>query len=187
MTHLAPDELIDALDGTLAPLRRQHLDTCESCHLALGSLRATLGDVHAQEVPEPLPLFWDQLSTRVRVALHDEPAAPPRRWFEWPVLAPLAGLALLVIALVSTMPSAPPAPDTPLAAAFGDSRDVDAFVAEADWALVAELMSDLDLDAAHDAGLAMMPGSADAALMYLSSAEQQELVRLLRDELRAGS
>jgi hypothetical protein len=92
-----------------------------------------------------------------------------------------------VIALVRTMPSAPPAPDTPLAAAFGDSRDVDAFVAEADWALVAELMSDLDLDAAHDAGLAMMPGSADAALMYLSSAEQQELVRLLRDELRAGS
>ena len=31
MTHLTPDELIDAMEGLLASDRQAHLGTCEEC------------------------------------------------------------------------------------------------------------------------------------------------------------
>ena len=59
--------------------------------------------------------------------------------------------------------------------------------ADAHWEMVSALIGDLDLNAAQQAGLATLPGTADQAGLQLTSAEQQELLRLLREELqRAG-
>jgi hypothetical protein len=189
-SHLTPDELIDAVDGTLAPLRRAHLDTCEACHQEAATLRGVLGEVRVADVPEPSPLFWDHLSARVRAAIADETAghapAPVRRWFQWPVLAPLAGLASVLLALIAGLPAGAPDvvldPDTTIASAEAEPFDI-----EMQWALVADLVGDLDIDAAHEAGIATSPGVADAAVLELSVGEQQELVRLLHEELRVGS
>ena len=200
MTHLTPDELIDVLDDVLTPATRAHLEMCAHCQREAAQLRAVLGDARAANVPEPSPLFWDHLSARVQTAIADD-ATPPRiaRWFEWPVLAPIAALALLVIALVSAVPTrGGNALDTARASdaenviaddgAVGpDSSLAEVSVAESQWALVAELVGNLDVDAASDAGIATFPGAADRAVMQLTSSEQQELLRLLQEELKVGS
>ena len=36
--HLSPEEFVDAIDGTLAPSRREHLDQCEACRHEAGAL-----------------------------------------------------------------------------------------------------------------------------------------------------
>jgi hypothetical protein len=186
MSHLTPDELIDALDAALAPARRAHLDTCDACRREATALHALLGDVRAAEVPEPSPLFWDHLSARIRTSVASErPPAAATRWFHWPVLAPIAGLALIVVALVATMPS-----DATVQPAAAVSTDVapEEIVAdgEVEWAVLADLVGEFDLDSVHEAGIDTGPGAADTAIMQLTPVERQELMRLLREELRAG-
>ena len=190
--HLTPVELIDALDGALAASRRAHLDTCAACRDEATSLHALMGEVRTTDVPEPSPLFWDHFSARVATAIADDgsavAAAPIRRWFQWPVLAPLAGLTALIVALLAGLPTeapqAPPASVDTIAAADVDDHLTDA---EQQWALLADLVGDLDIDAAREAGIATTPGSADVAALQLSLVEQQELIRLLQEELRVGS
>lgn len=187
MSHLAPDELIDAIDGTLAAARRGHLDVCDACRGEAARLRDMLSEVRASNVPDPSPLFWDRFSARVRAAIDGQPPAPRTRWFEVPVLAPLAGLALVVLALVSmiggrgTVDVTAPVVQLAGAAAGGDLLDIDS-----QWALVADLVGDLDLDTAQDAGIALSPGSAERVVAQMSAIEQQELIRLVREELRTG-
>jgi hypothetical protein len=190
MTHLDPEELIDAVDGVLPSARRQHLDICETCRHEAASLRALMVDVRAVDVPEPSPYFWNRLSTQVRHRITEAPPAPVARWFQWPVVAPLAAMALLVIALVGAVADFSAAPDPrqanmPLS---GDPARADEMVADAEvqWALLAELVGDLDFDAANEAGIVAPLGSADAAILQLSTVEQEELARLLRQELRVG-
>jgi anti-sigma factor RsiW len=190
MTHLAPDELIDGVDGTLAPGRRGHLDACAACRHELASLRALLHDVRTAPVPEPSPLFWDRLSVRVRQAIDEDSASTPAgRWFTWPVLAPVAALALVVLALVTSVSdrsivavsSADDVVTSDLGADSGTAAEI-----EDQWAVLAELVADLDLESANAEGIVAPLGAADAAVWRLSTLEQQELARLLREELRAG-
>jgi hypothetical protein len=189
MTHLSPDELVDVLDGTLASERATHLNACAHCQAEAAGLGAILGEARLAAVPEPSPLFWDHLSARVHDAIGNEPLPARRaRWFEWPVLAPVAALALLVIAFASVLPELQQPATTDTTAAVAQADDVIASVddIEAQWMMVADLVGDLDLEAARSAGLGV-PGSADRAVLNLSSSEQQELVRLLNEELKAGS
>jgi hypothetical protein len=185
MTHLAPDELVDAVDSALTPARRAHLDTCEACHREVASLRSMLGEVRANPVPEPSPLFWDHFSARVERAITDGDQPRRTRWFHVPVLAPLGALALLVVALISAVggkDNRQPAADAPQVAAAQDGAvDLDG-----SWTLVEDLLADLDLDAAREQGVVSPMGAADAVLLELSLGEQQELIRLLRQELRSG-
>jgi hypothetical protein len=62
MTHLTPDELIDAIEGLLAADRQAHLAACDECQSQLASLSMTLSDAKASGVPEPSPLFWQHFS-----------------------------------------------------------------------------------------------------------------------------
>lgn len=198
MTHLTPDELIDVLEDALTPARRAHLDTCDHCQREAAELRAVLGDARASHVPDPSPLFWEHLSARVQAAIGDE-MVPPRttRWFEWPVLAPMAALALLVIALASAVSGGLDDVREPAVDVARMTQDVQPSNggepspaladAESQWALLAELVGDLDVDAANDAGISTFPGTADTVVMQLTSSEQQELLRLLHEELKAGS
>ena len=185
MTHFTPEELIDALDGSLGASRRAHLDTCERCRREAASLHALMGNLRATEVPEPSPLFWDRFSARVHHAIDEEPAQAPRRWFQWPVLAPVAGLAMLVLALIGALAQSTLQQDeaeTVVAA----SEPLEPADAETEWALLAHLVGDLDFEAANEEGIATPVGAADAAVWQLSLGEQEELLRLLRAELGAG-
>jgi hypothetical protein len=193
MTHLGSDELIDAMDGALDSARRGHLDVCEQCRAEASALRALMADVRASEVPEPSPLFWDRFSARVREAIDEDTPARAPRWFEWPVFAPLAALGLVVLALVSAVPlgdNAGAPSDSTIAstnpASATTTLDADVVDIESQWALVADMIGELDVDAAHEAGIASRPGTADFAVLELSSGEREELIRLLKQELRVG-
>jgi hypothetical protein len=181
MNHLTSDELIDAAEGTLDLARQQHLDTCEACRQQVADLATVLGEALAVAVPEPSPLFWPHLSERVRTAIDAEPesAGGWREWMRWPVLAPIGVLALLVLALGLALPR-PQAVPTAVAIAV---EPADTNRADEGFALVADLVGDLDWDTAMSAGLAVAPGAADRAVRHLTATEQQELTRLLMAEL----
>lgn len=180
MNHLTSDELVDAVEGTLEAKRRQHLDACDACRRQVAGLASVLGETLAVEVPEPSPLFWAHLSQRVRTAIDAEPPAAGgwRQWIRWPVLAPIAALALLVMALAVALPRQQAAP-VPVAAVVEPAGSLP----DEGFAVVAELVGDMDWDTAMSAGLSVAPGAADRAMLELTTTEQQELTRLLKAEL----
>ena len=185
MTHLAPDEFVDAAEGSLDAARLQHLDGCGLCRRELESLVGVLRAGAGGPVPDPSPLFWDHFSARVRNAIAAEPSPRQSWWSDWlrgPALVPLAGLAMLVIAIVASLPGN-------LAAPGGDDRQsIDLSAAgdvtmDAEWGALAELVGPLDWDTAVEAGLVTAPGAAEAAMLDLSSDERRELSRLVATEL----
>jgi hypothetical protein len=180
MTHLTSDELVDALDGTLAAAPQAHLDACPPCQLQVAELEAVLGETRGVDMPEPSPLFWQYLSTRVRDAIEAEPIAAGTwgGWLRWPVLAPIAALALVVMALAVALPrQAVPPVDVAVVYEEPDTSGDDSF------AIVAGLVGEMDWDTAISAGLSVAPGAAELAVVELTATEQQELTRLLRAEL----
>ena len=186
MTHLTPTELIDLVDGTLAPPRHAHLAQCERCQADAAELMSVLAETQRAEVPEPSPLFWKQLSGRVRASI-DADVATPRtaRWFEWPVLVPVGALALLVMALTTLVPQGREGVLRSQLAIGTAGASLDAAEdLEERWAAMFALVDELGLDSALDEGLLARPWSADGAVLQLTSSEQQELVRLLHEELR---
>jgi hypothetical protein len=210
MTHLTDDELVDfAESGVLPDQRLSHLNACASCRSRANDLRAALDAAASVDVPEPSPLFWDRLSARVRDEIAAEPvpggwrtlrpAWHPRTWA-------LTAAAILVAA-VSIWQAVPrdravdptATANVPPATARGADATAPARTAESDladlsdppdaadddaWALVASVADDLDLDAAHEAGLAARPGSAERVALTLNDAELAEFVRLLEHELK---
>jgi hypothetical protein len=179
MTHLTPDELIDAMEGMLAADRQAHLASCEPCRAQLDDLVSVLQEAKQVSVPEPSPLFWNHLSQRVRVAIDQEPAADSvwAAWLRWQVLLPLGAAAMLILGLMLTMPIDHEAPD--------DSPIVDSTVLEPageSWGAVEDLVGHLDIETASAAGV-IEPGVAELALLELTAEEQQELTRLLQAEL----
>jgi len=181
MNHLTSDELIDAAEGTLDSTRQPHLEACAACRQQVADLAGVLREALAVAVPEPSPLFWSHLSQRVRTAIETEPqmAGGWRQWLRWPVLAPIGALVLVVIALGVAWPR----PQAVPAAAAVTTEPADTTRADEGFALVADLVGDLDWDTAMSAGLAVAPGAAERAALELSATEQQELTRLLRAEL----
>jgi hypothetical protein len=188
MSHLAPDELIDAIEETLAPERRAHLHACDRCRTELAQLANALHTTRSVDVPDPSPLFWDHFSDRVRMAIAVEAPKRPRlaRWFHWPVLAPLAAVSLLVLALASAVPAGSDGirrAQLALSGATGVESD-SPLDAETHWEVLAELIGELDFETAEAAVVVAHHGSADRAVLQLTTGEQEELVRLLREELQ---
>jgi hypothetical protein len=189
MNHLTPDELIDAVEGTLDPALRTHLTRCAACGEEAARLHAILQEAKAIDIPEPSPLFWDHFSTRVRAAIETE-QAPERSWLpdwlRWQVLAPVAALALLVAALSVSMPRAPePVPVPEIAAADPAAAVEDlAMMGVEEWAVVSAIVGTVEFDQAREAGIAVKPGDAERIALQLNAAEQQELVRLIKEEMQ---
>jgi hypothetical protein len=179
MTHLTPDELIDAMEGVLVPERQAHLAECEECGQQLSELSSVLSEAKQTSVPEPSPLFWTHFSERVRVAI-DQDSAPGGNWpswLRWQVLAPMGALALIVLALAISIVRTP---EDPVYIAGDPEAGIE--LAEDGWLAVAELVGEMDVDTASAAGV-IEPGVAERAVLELSADEQQELTRLLKTEL----
>src|SRR5262249_49702213 len=157
------EDLVDLAEGTRPESSAPHLATCESCRSHLADLRAMIAAVVEADVPEPSPLFWDQLSRRVREAVEaGEARSPAWNWLPAYLLAGVALLAVIVIAAVRTFaPSGQPSPSpvalqpSPSPAAIDQNDGAGASEAWRDdvWlTFVAALAADVDADAARDEG-----------------------------------
>jgi hypothetical protein len=189
MNHLTPDELVDAVDGTLGAGRQAHLDGCATCRAEATRLRIVLGDAQDVPVPEPSPLFWTHLSTRIREAIAAEQAPHTHwvpAWLRAPVLAPIGALALIVLALAVTIPRYPiQSTDDAVVSSLDPTSDL-LGLGEQEWAAVSELIGAVRLEDAQEAGIVSL-GDAERAALQLSVAEQRELLRLLQQEMeKAG-
>jgi hypothetical protein len=177
MTHLTPDELIDAMEGLLPTDRRAHLDACGVCQEKLASLSMALGDAKEADVPEPSPLFWQHFSERVATAIDHEttPGADGLSWLRWQILVPVGAVALVILGLMVTLPRQ--VSKEPSLALQAPQTALDS------WVMVTELVGNIDLDVASAAGV-IEPGVAEEAVLQLSAEERQELTRLLKAELQ---
>jgi hypothetical protein len=193
--HLSIEELVDIAEGTRIEGSAPHLLTCEHCREQLHDLRSAMSAAKAVDVPEPSPLFWGHLSSRVSAAVAAEGVPAGRAWLKPSrvVLAGLAVAAALLIAMVSS--SRRPTPDVALTpgASVADATAATEFLGDLisdddpSLTLVASLTDDEDLETVREAGLAPR-GSAEHAVSHLSDDELRELGRLLREELaRSGA
>ena len=196
MRHLKDEELLDIAEGTRPESSAPHLGGCDSCRAQLDELRAMMSAAQEVDVPEPSPLFWDHLSSRVHEAVAAE-GEPPRRldvpiWRR--VLVPFSAVALaaVLIAVSATLRAPAPLPTPPgtvvadLAPAVELLRDISSDE-DVSLTLVASLTDHVDLDTVREAGLATR-GSAEAAITHMSESELRELGRLLKEELaRSGA
>lgn len=197
MKHLSNDQLLAAVDGDTTHVA--HLSSCESCRVRVDELRRIVALASQVHVPEPSPLFWDHFSELVREAVAEEPEPRHGRWgsrfgFGW--TASLVGaLALIVIGFAVTMRTGQPMPGgsvaektpTGLAGTGSDLSSLDALSSpndDATWALMGDLASQMEWDAATEVALVLNPGSADRALGALSQEEQQFVVELLEQEIQ---
>jgi hypothetical protein len=178
--HLHREELIDALDGTLAESKAAHLSACAACRGELASLRAVLEDARGLQVPPPSPLFWDHFSRRVREATADVPApGGAGRWRRWwqpaGLVAAAAGVVVLVLALRLPAPDVTSVPDGGPVAAIGTLDD------DGSWGLVLDLASEFDMADVREAAKPAY-GTADAMIAELTDAQRSAFARMLADE-----
>ena len=198
--HLEPDDLVDLAEGTRSESSVPHLAACADCRRQLAEMRAMIATVAEIEIPEPSPLFWNQMSARVAGNIASESRRLPA-WLEiaawrrgWMPAAAVAAAALVAIVLGSRLTAPPPAPPENQSALValpqvtapdpnaGAEAIGDAGFDDASLMLVASLTSSIDVDAARDAVLAT-DDSADHAVAHMPAAELRELERLLKAEL----
>jgi hypothetical protein len=197
--HLNAEALVDIAEGTRPESAAPHLAACELCRAQVRELRAMMLAAQDVEVPEPSPLFWDHLSSRVSRAVAEE---GPRlalfsflRTRTFQASAFVAVMALLVAVVLTPRIPAPvpasidaPAPGSVAEADIGLEliRDVTSDD-DASLTVVASLTDDVDMETAREAGLAPR-GSAEHAVTHMSAGELRELGRLLQEELaRSGA
>jgi hypothetical protein len=206
--HLNIEELVDIAEGTRPQSTAPHLAACEPCRAQVRELRAMMSAAQDVDVPEPSPLFWDHLSSRVSQAVEadlDARRTPsrdlrPSRDVGWQALSAVAACLLIAIALGSRLlapapvlppPSigvAVPPPASVADAGIGPEliRDVTSDD-DASLTVVASLSDGVDMETAREAGLAPR-GSAEHAVTHMSQGELRELGRLLQEELtRSGA
>ena len=195
--HLTESEFVDLFDGTLAPVRRQHVDSCAACAAQAADLAMSAQGVEQADVPEPPPFFWTQFSARVSDRVANE-AAKPRiaalAWLRAPWIGATAAMCVVIFwtFFAARNPSeTPPAPTSTAvetavpahldALAGEDMPDLDSDEA---WALVRSLAADLDEDQMDAEGVSPGAGAAERLTQQLTEAERIELARLLQEQLR---
>ena len=189
--HLTESEFVDLFDGTLAPVRRQHVESCAACAAQAADLAISAQGVKQADVPEPPPFFWTQFSARVGEAVSNEATRPRIGRSMW-TFAAAAGIAVVVLAVISLRNSredasvAAPVAVTRTAGADAGALadDTSDFESDEAWALVQALAEDLDDEQMNDEGVSAGSGAAERMTLQLTEAERVELARLLQEELR---
>jgi hypothetical protein len=195
MRHLTEGELLDLAEGAQPEPSAGHLASCEACRRQLMDLRSAMTAAAAVDVPEPSPLFWEHLSARVREAVEAEGRSSEAgwrlRWPSWRAVVPIGALAMLALtAALMLRPAHESSTAANAAAGSGitdtaaDAGDPAQITDDSSLTLLADLTSDLDWDAASEAGLAPGAGAVDDVVTSLSSGERRELHRLLQEALR---
>jgi hypothetical protein len=186
MTHLTPQQFIEAMDDALGPGGRHHLQACDGCRRDLAELRALMSDVRATAMPEPSPLFWDHFSERVRKTASVQ-AIPAKSWWHG-MTSPLAtiGLVVAAVALVVVIQTEPVAPGVETRMAdeqatgpieqSGTGADDDALT------FVAQVAANVRIE---DLRQTTQPtaDAADAAVEELTAQQRAALVRLLETKM----
>ena len=194
--HLSPDQLLDVAEGTRVDREFPHLASCAVCARRLADLRSAIGAAVEVQVPEPSPLFWDHLSARIRTAVaEDDRSAKPsawagRAWWQWAAAAALVGVVMVILWPGSPRVSDPGGASAPAVASVAPAalEDARAFDDDPALALLADLSSGLDWDAASEAGLVPADGTVDSVVFAMSAEERVELHRLLQEALaKAGA
>lgn len=182
---LTPDEVIDAVDGTLCSERRAHVSTCAACRRTVGDVRAALAMADPGEVPEPPAAFWPAINARVHAAIAaTEPVAGWRAWLRWDVVVPVAGLALVVMALASAVDGAAPGArarvdGVPADLPAGELLSSDTALDDDALALVEDLAASLPEGGWDALGVTRLP-DLDVAAATLSADEQAALTAILQ-------
>ncbi len=193
MTHLTATEFVDLLDGQLGVERMRHVETCATCREEAHALGVILRSARADPIPEPSPLFWGHLSTRVSGAIQAGP--PPSRWTNlfasgrWRLAAAAVVLLLVTGASWQVFFSREPAPGVTSVAlvvvpAVTDSQEPDVEGFTDAWDAIEAVAEDLEWEDAQAIGIASRPGSAEPHVGDLTDAERVELVRLIEEELK---
>lgn len=177
MSHLTSDELIDAMEGILAPERQAHLAACPECRQQLDDLASVLTEAKQVSVPEPSAWFWQHFSARITETIDSGATGARPQWLRWQVLLQLGAVAMIILAVMLLAP----APERGESMAVTDSASVDA-APDDQWGTLVTLVGELDLDTASAVGV-IAPGIAEQAVVHLTTEEQQELSRLLQAEL----
>ena len=190
--HLNAEELVDVLESRAATRAWMHAERCGDCRARVDELTAMRRAVAEIDVPEPSPLFWSHLSSRIHEAVEGErrPPGPTWRWplrFAVPAVAMAAAVALLLASLTVAR-TRPPTPAVTMPAEFAamlEEPDVPIETQNADpaWELVMAVAEDAQWDDLSNEGL-VRPGTADFGLLQLSAEERLELARLLNEALR---
>jgi len=200
MTHLDPVQLVDLLEGNAPPAAVAHLEECRECTAQLSSLRSEMAAISADHAPEPSPFFWEHFSRGVNERID----APPSGWMHWTsqprLAAALAGVVLLIgVALgarmlitphvtteITTTAAAGPGSGDSVTGSQGSTVEAPPDDVESDgaWAVVRTAAQDLAYEDAAAEGIAPQPGSAEIAVLRMSSEERAELARLIENELK---
>jgi hypothetical protein len=195
MRHLTAEQLVDLAEGVRTDTSMPHLQSCDSCRAQLAELRGTLSAAGDVDVPEPSPLFWDHFSARVHDAVEAERSNGPSaawRWLSWRAgswrIVPVWVGSLAVVVLAVGMMTRGRVSDAPavrgsIAVVADSPAEVPVLADDPSLSLVADLVTDLDWDAAVEAGLTTQIEFAGDVVNALSDGERRELHQLLRLEL----
>ena len=205
MRHLTPEQFVDVADGTAPESSLPHLSGCDACRRQLAEMRASLSEMSAGadrvDVPEPSPLFWDHLSSRVREAVAEDAARRPswlssREWLRQPRVLGMGLAGVFAVAIIAILaprevmaPPAPVIPSSPLnvivtAPSVSPSVPLLAPLGKADdpqLTIVAAVATTVDWDEMRDE--VALATTSDAVAASLTLDEQQELKRLLAEAM----
>jgi hypothetical protein len=179
--HLNAEALVDIAEGTRPESAAPHLAACEACRAQLRELRAMMSAAQDVDVPEPSPLFWDHLSSRVSEAVAAEGDADarlpparlwrfgvprrssrgmasseggkPSRYVVWQALGAVAACLLIAIALGSRLLAPAPVVSPPTVVTVSPQVSV------ADAGSGLELIRDISSD--DDASLTVVASLTD--------------------------
>jgi hypothetical protein len=190
MGHLSSVEFVDLMDGLHSDASERHLAACDRCRREFAELRDTMAAA-ATDVPEPSPLFWGHLSTRVQQAVSHEASAGewPRKastlggWWVRAAVALAAGAIVIAVAIMFDSPAPPPTPSP--AHAQMDPAALPRLPDDGSFGLVADFGRTLEWDDLREQlAVSAPPGRlVDGGVGELDGGERLELERLLKQEL----
>jgi hypothetical protein len=201
MRHLTAAQLVDVAEGAATASSQRHVRSCDACQRHVTDLQTAMLAVAGMDAPEPSPLFWDHLSSRVHDAVvvesgvraattQDRLTMQGARLVTWLAVRPAAiisGVVALVAAVALLLqagrPASMPTPSAQAPVVAERPSDAASVGDDPSLAFVANLAGDLDWEGALEAGLTTHVGVDDDAVSQLTSGERGELRQLLRGEL----